>query len=334
MKKIGIVLFLLLGLLSCDNTLDVVEPMGDLPIIYGLLDPSSDAQYIRIERAFVDPEVSALIIAQDVDSLYYPETATAFITNNLNDDVIPLTRINGNLQGLVRDEGVFAQDPNYLYTVDSDSLNIDLEGQYTLNLDRGDELPLVTASTNIVGVSRFISPNPLSPDPRLAFLPNDDTGIAMSVHPNGQIYDLSLEIFYVERMPGENFETRSFTWDLATNLRRSESGTNVIRFEQLGDEFFAVMAARIPVVEGIQRRFSSMNLHLSGANSILEEFLRVGQANLGITSTQDIPFFDNLSEGRGIFASRNTTSLFEIRLSGVSEDELINGPITNQLGFE
>ena len=77
-----------------------------------------------------------------------------------------------------------------------------------------------------------------------------------------------------------------------------------------------------------------MNLHLSGANNILEEFLRVGQANLGITSTQDIPFFDNLSEGRGIFASRNTTSLFEIRLSSISEDELINGPITSQLGFE
>ncbi len=334
MKKIFILLFIVSTIISCDNTLNVIAPDGDIPIVYGLLDPSRDAQYIRIERAFVDPEISALVLAQNVDSIYYPASATATLTNDTNDDVITLTRINGNLEGLVRDEGIFAQDPNYLYTVSSEELNLDLDARYTLNLDRGNELPIVTATTNIVGESRFISPNPLAPDPRIAFIPTDNTSFAMSVHPNGVLYDISLEIVYVERMPGEDFEFRSFTWDMGTNLRREDLGSNIIRFTQLGDEFFAVMASRIPEVEGIQRRFSFMNLHLSGANNILEEFLRVGQANLGITSTQDIPFFDNLSEGRGIFASRNTTSLFEIRLSSISEDELINGPITSQLGFE
>ncbi len=334
MKKFCILLFLASTILSCDNTLNVIDPGGDIPIIYGLLDPSQDAQYIRIERAFVDPEISALVLAQNVDSIYYPASATATLTNNLNDDVIPLTRIDGNLEGLVRDEGVFAQDPNYLYTVASNELNIDLEALYTINLDRGDGLPIVTATTNVVGESRFISPNPLSPDPRVAFIPRDNTTFAMSVHPNGVLYDISLEVVYVERMPGEDFQTRSFIWDMGTNLRREDAGSNIVRFTQMGDEFFAVMASRVPVVEGIQRRFSFMNLHLSGANNVLEEFLRVGQANLGITSTQDVPFFDNLSEGRGIFGSRNTTSIFDVRLSSTSEDELINGPITNQLGFE
>ena len=333
MKQIGLLL-LVIFLVGCDNELDIIEPSGDIPIVYGFLDPASDTQYIRIERAFVDPEVSALEIAQIPDSIYYPETVTARITNNINQDSILLTRINGNLEGLIRDEGVFVQDPNYLYSVPSDVINIDVDAVYTLNLDRGNGLPLVTATTDIVGPSRFISPNPLSPDPRLNFELDSDVSITASVDDQGIIFDLYLDIFYVERMPGGSFEGRQVTWQVASNLRRDESDDSVLRHRQEGEGFFSALAARIPVVDGITRRFSSMTLVIEGGNGTLDEFLRVGQANLGITSTQDIPFFDNLSEGRGIFASKNSTSLEGITLTTSAIEELVTGEITGDLGFE
>ena len=59
------------AMVSCDNELDTIEEYKDIPVVYGFISLSDTAQYIRIERAFVDPNQSALDLAQNPDSLYY-----------------------------------------------------------------------------------------------------------------------------------------------------------------------------------------------------------------------------------------------------------------------
>lgn len=331
--KYSALIFCVLCLVSCDNDFEVIEPSEDIPVVYGFLDISQPTQYIRVERAFVDPEKSALEIAQIADSLYYPETATVSLTNDKNANEIFLTRIDGNEEGLVRESGVFAESPNILYKVDSDVLRIDKEAVYTMNLERGDEFNTVTASTNIVDESRFISPNRISLDPKLNFVEDRNTNITWSAGNNAKIFDLYLEMNYVERMPGDSFQSKSFLWKMVSNLEKPADSPTV-RYNQDGTEFFVKLAAAIPVVENIERRFSSFSLFLDGSNAELEEYLRIGIANLGITSTQDIPVYDNLSEGRGIFASTNRTYFTDLSMSTMTLDQLVNGEITKQLNFQ
>ena len=77
MKKL--LYFLLLGsmLSSCSNDFEVSAPWKEVPVAYALLSPKDSAHYVRIEKAFLDPNVSALEIAQIADSLYYPENDIA-----------------------------------------------------------------------------------------------------------------------------------------------------------------------------------------------------------------------------------------------------------------
>ena len=333
MRKLA-VLFVAILCFSCSNELDVIEPSGDIPIIYGFLDASEDVQYIRVEKAFVDPITSALELAQRPDSLYYPETATVSITNDIDDNEVFLTRIDGNDEGLVREEGVFAQSPNYLYKVETTDLNMDFDASYTVNLERGDNLQTVSATTNLVGESRFISPNPASTDPVLSFTEGESANITFRTDSKASIYDVFVDINYVERLPGESFEAKQITWELARGLTRRDADDSSIRYMQSGDEFFVTMAAAIPVVTDIQRRFRTFDLRVVGANQELEEYLRVGQANLGITSTQDVPVYDNLTEGRGIFASKYESTFEGIGISNASLDDLVNGSITADLNFD
>jgi len=98
---------LLVFLLSaCDNELNVIEDRKDIPVVYGFLTASDTAQYIRLEKAFVDPTTSALDLAKIPDSLYYDdELVTVEITDEDTDETYRLVRVDGNNEGYVRDEG-------------------------------------------------------------------------------------------------------------------------------------------------------------------------------------------------------------------------------------
>lgn len=319
-------LLILLGFASCDNELNVIEEPKDIPIVYGFLSISDTAQYIRLEKAFVDPMTSALELAQRPDSLYYGESTIVEIQDNDSGDIYTLRRIDGNNEGLVRDEGVFAQSPNYLYKILTSQMSLDPAHEYTLRINRGESFSLVTATTTLVGNSNFITPNPQNTSARLDFTENNTTTLTWGSGRNAVLYDVYVGINYVERPIGGTFEDKSLLWKLASNI-------NDTRYKQEGRQFYTFMRENIEALDDVERRFISFDLLVEGANNQLQDYIRVGQANLGITSTQDIPTYSNLSEGRGIFASKFTSRLDGIRISPNTIDSLANGVITKDLNF-
>ena len=54
--------------MSCSNELDLVAPHKDIPVVYGILCPSDTAQYIRLERAFIDQSIPATEIYEKRDN--------------------------------------------------------------------------------------------------------------------------------------------------------------------------------------------------------------------------------------------------------------------------
>lgn len=322
------IMLLLIGLFSfsCSNELNVIEEKKDIPIVYGFLAASDSTQYIRIERAFVDESISALDLAQIPDSLYYDQLDVSLLDETTGIEV-NLNRIDGNLEGFPREEGAFAQDPNYLYKLDAGRLELDDSHTYQLKIIRGENLPLVTARTNIVGESNLITPNPLSLNPVLDFdVEGGNTTFSWGSGENATIYDLFLNVNYDERPIGGVYESKQFTWNVASNL-------STVSYRQDGVEFYTKLASNLEEDSNLERRFRGCDVIIVAGNAELQEYLRVGQANLGITSTQDVPIYTNLSEGRGIFASRFTTKLEEVKLTPKSLELLANGSITKALNF-
>ena len=115
MNRILFALFIL-SFCACSNELDLTASYQDIPVVYGLISPQDTAHYLRIERGFIDEEIAPDVIAQNPDSLYY-EDVMARLTRVSNGQSIEFIRVDGNDEGYPREDGAFANAPNYLYKI-------------------------------------------------------------------------------------------------------------------------------------------------------------------------------------------------------------------------
>ncbi|MEM1319849.1 MAG: hypothetical protein AAGG75_06300 [Bacteroidota bacterium] len=339
MKKLPHLLLLLVLVFlgsACSNDFDLVDEWQDIPIVYGLLSPQDEAHYIRVEKAFLDPETSALVIAQNPDSLYY-QNAAVQLENLVTGEIIDLERVDGNEEGLEREEGIFATSPNYLYkfTLGPDER---LEGgsRYRLTINRGDNLPLVTAETTILEDFSTTRPNMVRPLEWADY--NTTQKVLWRAEPNAFIFDVRLLIHIQEEDPNNPSELipRTLDWLVVKNLRKDESvdGTQQLRLEISGRDFYNFIGAELSDGANVRRFFVSYDYVIDAGGVELRDFLDLGNANTGITSSQIIPTYTNLSEGRGLFTSRNSFTFEGFTLTSNSLDSLKFGEFTKDLNFQ
>ena len=112
-------------ILSCSNDLDLNAPYKNIPIVYGVLSNKDTNHYIRIQKAYNNPEGDATQFAQVIDSIYYKDEDILVQLVDKNLKTWTLRRVDGNLEGYKRESGVFASSPNYLYKIKGDSLRLD-----------------------------------------------------------------------------------------------------------------------------------------------------------------------------------------------------------------
>jgi hypothetical protein len=313
-------------LAGCDNTLDVTAPWKDIPIVYGILSPADTAHYVRIEKAFLDPEVSALEIARIPDSLYY-DSLDASIIDISSGTRFQLQEVDGIDEGYVRDEGIFAEVPNILYKVDAKELVLKPSNSYRLEINRSERLPLVTAEIEIVSKATIVRP---LPGTDLRFPYQSLFKVIWRPVDNAFFYDASLLIHYDEWTLGDpgSISSHSVQWELARNISAD-------RLEVLGITFYEFLAAELQTDPALRRFLTGIDVLVRSGGQELYEFRRVLLANSGITSLGgDIPQYTNLSEGFGILTSSNTAQTLDLDLHIVSLDSLRNGYITEDLNFQ
>jgi hypothetical protein len=326
-KKLTFILLLIGALFAgCSNDLNVTAPWKDIPIVYGILSPLDTAHYIRIEKAFLDPETSALEIARIPDSLYYKNLDVSIF--DISSGVrIQMVEVDGIQDGYVRDEGVFAEVPNILYKADAKDLDLTAANAYRLEINRSERLPLVTSEIEIV--SRVAMVRPL-PDAELRFPYESLFKVIWRKVDNAFFYDVSLIIHYNEWTMGDpgSIEKRDIQWNLARNISAD-------RVEVLGISFYEFLGAELEVEPTLLRSLIDVDVIIRSGGRELFEFRRVLQANSGITSVGgDIPQYTNMSEGFGIMTSSNSTKNLELKLHSVSLDSLREGYLTKDLNFQ
>ena len=203
---------------SCDNELDVVEDFKDIPVVYGFISLSDTAQYIRVERAFIDQSTSGLELAQIPDSLYY-SNAKVTLEHAKTGTQYEMTRVDGNLEGYVRDEGVFAQSPNYLYKLRNADINLIAEDEYKFILNRGEGFDVIETTTVLIGESDLRVPNVKTGSP-ISFNSIAFTKLTWSGSPAAKIYNVNFDFNYQEREASSSnvFEKKSVTWKAIRNL--------------------------------------------------------------------------------------------------------------------
>ncbi len=323
---------LLLFSFACSTDFDLEAEWKDIPVVYGFLSKQDTAHYIRVEKAFLQLGGDATQIAQIADSLYYDDKVQVQLQRLSNGQVFNLTKVDGRLEGYPRKDGPFAQQPNYLYKIKAPVISLKAGEKIRLLINRGEEKALVTAETTVLGEMTPRESNPASPvnwgyDRTVTF--------GWSADPNTKIFDLRLVIYYKESTPGNPavLNDKNITWVLKEDILR-DSEEERISYGVQGEDLYKFLGQNLPAVSDRIRIFDHMDVYISGSGQELVDLLRITRANVGITSSQEVPVYSNLSEGRGIFTSRTQAIRLGLQMTNTSLDSLRNGIHTRGLNFK
>lgn len=318
---------------ACSNELELTAPWKNVPIVYGVLNEADEVQYIRVEKAFLDASTSALELAKNTDSLYYTDALVQLERPSLN-STLTLERVDGVQEGLIREVGVFASEPNILYKLDLEG-TAPLEGGEKVNLlvlDAKDQI-LASSETTIIENFDLVRGRP---GEELNFS-NYDRTIRLSWRPteSAAIYDAQFIINYRENEEGSSteFVDKSVVWKVASNFLKESSNNNAqITIEIGGQDFYTFLDGALESSNKI-RRFVDMDFVVTAGGSELAEYIRIRQANTGLTSSQDTPVFSNIEGGLGLFSSTAVARKDGIKLTPASLDSLFSGFYTRDLNF-
>ena len=331
--------FLLLGN-SCSNDIDLTSEWKDVPIVYGLLSRTDSVHYIRIEKAFLDDDRSALEIAQIADSIYYPDASLQIKKLNSTEEPLVFEKVDAALEGYEREEGVFTTSPNYIYKMILPvGESLEERAEYEMILDRGENFPIVTSQTTVISDIEMTAPK--TPDLSTPLNWGDyrwELKIRWRAKAPTAFFDVIMLVNIEEYDVNNPSEPQQITleWLLKKNqLARTASSNGIISMAMTvpAENFYRFIAAKLEPKAGVYRKFKDMDLLIRSGGPEFLDFIQLQQANYGITSSQVIPEYSNLSTGLGIFSSRNKILYEGYQVSNGTVDSLIDSDYTRDLNF-
>ena len=341
---------------ACTNEFEINAPWKSIPVAYAILSPTDTAHYVRVEKAFLDTETeNSLTVAQNPDSLYFEEDEIAVYVEHVGSgNRVLLERVNGTLEGFVRDSGIFAQDPNYLYKFKPEDMLLEEQETYRLILERADGSQTATAETTIPGRFAITTPNPLDIPPKITFQPDETAGVQWRTDVNGLFFNFTFSIRYREENSDGTVHRRdTIEWLALKNVKRRDnpSGAGGELYSGVadasGNAFFDLLDEEIPTVKIVDafsgdtitpfRYFDGVDITMEGGGLVIQDFLLTQQANSGITGAEIFPTYTNLEPegvGFGIFTGKNTFRMINIRVSDLTIEKLNEDPRTADLNFQ
>jgi len=330
-------------LAACSNDFEVTAPWKEVPVVYGILSAKDTANYIRVEKAFLDPDKSALVIAQIPDSIYYPANAiSVFLERPAMQSRVQLERIDGNLDGYPRDGGIFASSPNWLYRLKTPPGGGLSPGEtYRLVIERADGQPDITAQTTVPADFLFLSPSQAQTPPLIVFKAGTTTEFSWRADVNSAFFSLKGVIRYREEAGnGTVLGHYSVQWTLANNIPRGEFPTQIggqtfyrTSYKAPANELFRLLADSIAPTSDRFRYFEGSEFTLEGGGSEIRLYLENASANSGITGSEILTTYTNLSEGFGIFTAKNTSTLNSVKILPETVNSMNDDVLTKPLNF-
>lgn len=313
-------------LVGCSNDFELTEGKQELPIVYGMINMQDTATYIRVEKSFVDENIGANILAQDPKNLYFENIGVSLKVER-NGQSFELQRVDGNLEGYVRKEGLFANSPNYLYKVHNNLLRLRGGDKVKLSITKEDGSLLTESETTVLTpYESFDISNP-STTGILSFLPSSNTRFNWVSNRISVIHNVMLRI-KIKELTGNNFEDKELVWILGRNIDKNEVSIS-------GASFFEFLRSNLDQDPFKTRFIENITFELQSGGEALRDYITVGNANIGITSSGEIPTYTNLTNGaRGLFTSSTIYKRDGLSLASRTLDSLRRGSVTGQLNFK
>lgn len=328
---------------SCSTDFDIAESWKEIPVVYGMLDPTQAVQYLRVSKAFLDENTSAYQMAQSADSLYLEEPTSVQLKAQSNGNVvqtIDLQKVDAANEGIVKDDGIFATSPYYLYKTTETILNT-RSYQLVVTTANG---KTVTAETPIVENLEISKPaaggSPLNIVSNSAVIP-----IRWNRADNAAIFDLDISVKYKDIIAGTNEEIiRTVKLDVFTgislvNLQENtgdfSTSSTTITYNYKVADLLSLMAIKIPAPDATiaYRYFVALDFEVFAATQAVLLSTDSNNSQFSITASQNTFTYNNITGGYGLFASRTAAKVEQIYITPASFRSIACSDVTRFLKF-
>jgi hypothetical protein len=308
--SLTVVALVLLFSLSCKNEVNLNAPAKDMLVVYGVLNPASDLQFIRVSKLFLP----------DGDAIQY--AANNDLTLNSTQAEVTLQGVKLRDTFITRNTGIFTAGQHLFYLTRSDLLiqpgtRYDLEIKYLPN-----QAANVKAHTTIPDNPQLISP--FSPiysggglniaNAPVAF--ENATKITIAKTAKAASYELRMFFKYFENGVERNvtYGPKSFTSsvnctggkDICYGLQKGEVLDFILSTQQVkqpSPNYYTSIdtPVNVPLSE-IGRLNKSNYLSITAVDSFLYLYMLANNSNSSSFATSTLEY-SNVENGAGVFGS-------------------------------
>ena len=340
MRKLLGILFFSILVLSCDNELNVTAEWKEVPVIYGLVDPSAQYNYIRINRAYLNESGDAIKYASISDSIQFQELTVKLVEhkNGVETNTINLEKVNGDTIGLPKDSGTFSNTPNILYRTAYNMKATDLYDTYRYDLVIINEITgrIYRSTAESVGSMFLVTPRLNRDNPTINISDENDRFIYINFQEGfkAAMYDLVVRFRYLEYEDSTPtvLKLDSIDWVVFSGAEThglDGRGEQVITVK--GEAFYQYLSSQLDGREGLNREAFDMDFYFYGSGEDLFTYIQVNKPSIGIV--QKKPEFTNIENGLGIFSSRNINRFTHVGIAPQMKARLSVSPNTQHLNF-
>ena len=342
MKKFLLPLLIaLVGFSSCSEDFEVAAPYKQITVVYGLLDVGDNAQYIRVQKAFMDEDKSAIVMARDADSSFYDSLRVEI--RELNGSSITtfpeLSKVDLRAEGFQKEDGSFFTSPSYAYKT---TQRIQPGRRYRLVIRNIQTGRVDSAETEVIDSSRAalrILQVDLSIPFPINFSRSSGTySLQFNPFPSqAKMLEAVMRFHVIDRNTNTGAETEN-TYDFVFARLDSTDADFGQRVTAPNSSFFSFLAGALsPAPPGIERYLDSPDIFIHVGTRDMLRYQIFNNASGGLTGDQVRPLYTNIqsSDGSalGLFAARTTRTALEVPIDKIVVDSLKSNPQTAVLNI-
>jgi hypothetical protein len=342
MKKIFVFVLgiaVLFQITSCSTKVNLDAPYKHITVINGLLDMADTAHYIRIEKTFLSPTLSAFSIAQISDSSFFPQlnvVIKAVNSQGVIDQTIPLTRVDLNTEGYPKNAGTFFTGPNYAYKFKGTLLPGDTYRLVVSNPTTGEVDSAVTYIIDDIKADQvFTIPgydDITDPSAGIHFANNTtnsylnisgDYSSSGSNVPVPAVFQCTLRLRWVDQAVSGSKTEQSADYNFGTVGLGGTGGFSFIVYDNVLYQFVLNSMAAAPV--GVSRYLDSCDIFVYAGTADLNTYQQISQAQgTGLTADEIEPNYTNIKGANvlGLFTGRGVRT-DRVRIDAVTVDSLV-----------
>lgn len=319
---VGFILVVAACLTSCETAFNVNAENQEVPIIYCVLNNSSNIQYLKLNKTYLT-NLPAFDNPPHQDSVYFDGEIQVVLEAWDNGKVTEFYVFEPT-KDIPKEPGFFPNSNNLIYKTEA---TIRPETHYSISIYLENKEKVVYAETTSLGYLQVIDPLNV-PERKISLNIGQNYSCRWKPVENAGIYQVIINFYYME-YEGQDSTQRKVVWpqSFTSPLTNAESLSKDIS----GSRFFNIMDDYIPVKDGVTRKAQGLDFLILSGGEEIKFYIESTAPSDG--ALMEKPVYTNVTNGLGVFSTVSKAEISMIPLGSVTIDSLAYGQLTHQLGF-